>query len=137
MALLAIGKFKVMQWINILDNNWLQEAQALLRNIISIDGSEKAITQDIKEVNEAEGYFKDVEENIKRGNYTLALSYIQKLQTICPDFEQLIFKRIEILVKMDKVADAVKLSTDLMNDHQNNVDFLYARALAIFYNGQA
>lgn len=108
-----------------------------MRNIISIDGSEKAITQDIKEVNEAEGYFKDVEENIKRGNYTLALSYIQKLQTICPDFEQLIFKRIEILVKMDKVADAVKLSTDLMNDHQNNVDFLYARALAIFYNGQA
>lgn len=123
LALLAIGKFK--------------DAQNVLKKILTIDAADKTITQDLKEVNEAEGYFRDLEENIKQGNFPLALSYIQKLYTICPDFEQLLYKRIELLVKMEKIADAVKLSTDLMNDHQNNTDFLYSRALAIFYNGQS
>jgi DnaJ family protein C protein 7 len=122
-ALLALGKFK--------------DALNILKGILTIEPNDKTIMQDVKEVNEAEGYFKDLETNINSGNCPVALSYIQKLYTICPDFEQLQFKRIEILVKMNKVPEAVKLSTELVNDHQNNTDFLYSRALAIFYNGQA
>eukprot|EP00331_Platyophrya_macrostoma_P002565 CAMPEP_0176419818 /NCGR_PEP_ID=MMETSP0127-20121128/8265_1 /TAXON_ID=938130 /ORGANISM="Platyophrya macrostoma, Strain WH" /LENGTH=509 /DNA_ID=CAMNT_0017800351 /DNA_START=58 /DNA_END=1587 /DNA_ORIENTATION=- len=122
-ALLAIGKFK--------------DALNILKSILTIDPKDKTIQQDVQEVKQAEEYFKELEANINNGNYPVALSYIQKLFTICPDFEQLQFKRVEILVRMEKVAEAVKLSTDLMNDHQNNTDFLYSRALAIFYNGQA
>lgn len=43
------------------------------------------------------------------GNYAFALSYIQKLFTICPDIEQLQIKRIDMLIRVGNVAEVIYL----------------------------
>lgn len=80
--------------------------------------------------------YKELEENIQKREYIIAYSQVVRLLSMHPDFEALQFKKIEILARQNKTADAVKLSGELMNDCQNNSEFLYARALSVFYHGQ-
>jgi len=74
--------------------------------------------------------------NMENKKYTDALMEIKRGLSICPDMNEFKIKQIECLAKMGHAENAIQISNSCFNDLSTNLDYLYARGLALLYNGQ-
>ena len=59
-----------------------------------------------------------------------------KVAALVPEFEYLKLKKVEVLARVGKAAEALSLSKQLAAYFKNDPEFYYAKGLAEFYNSQ-
>jgi DnaJ family protein C protein 7 len=114
----------------------IQEARQQYRSALEIDPSDSAIKEEMRELEMVEKLLKDATGSMENKKYTDALMELKRGLSICPDFNDLKIKQIECLARMGHAENAIQISNACFNDLSANLDFLYARGLALLYNGQ-
>lgn len=114
----------------------IQEAKQQYKVAIEIEPNDATTNNEIKELENVQKLLNEAIVNMENKKYTDALMELKRGLSICPDLNELKIKQIECLAKMGHAENAIQISNSCFNDLSTNLDYLYARGLALLYNGQ-
>ena len=103
---------------------------------IQYDPIDKSLKAELQEIQLLQKLIEESKQNLEKKKYTDALMDIKKALSISPDLNEMRIRYIECLAKMGHRENAIQHSNTSFNDLSTNPDYLYARGLALLYNGQ-
>jgi len=112
------------------------EGKACLEQAKSIDSSDKTLAQEISGISQTAAAFKGAEASFSSRDYKSAVEGFKRALQLCAELVPARIKAIESLAKTGDTKTALNLCTSYGPDLAQNVDFLYAKGLALTYDGQ-
>lgn len=80
-------------------------------------------------------YEKYVVQAMQNSEYREALHYLNNLLKVSTDSMHFVGKKIEVLIHLNRIPEAIEYSTAVQNQFINTPEFLYWRGLLLIYNG--
>ena len=114
----------------------IRDSISIYNQAIQYDPNDKSLKIELKEIQLIQKLIEESKQNLENKKYTDALMDIKKALSINPDLNEMKVRQIECLAKMGHRENAIQLSNITFNDLSTNPDYLYARGLALLYNGQ-
>ena len=71
----------------------------------------------------------------QKGQFKEALHYYTNLIKYCDEAIIFIRKKIECMIEMNQLEEAISFSTAIQNKHIDNPEFLFIRGKLLFYSG--
>ena len=113
----------------------LHMARVTYEDADAVCGDDQSISRSLRNIREAEHYYDRIDSSINEGSK--ALSYIDKVAAFVPEFEHIKLKKVEVLAKLGKTAEAISLSNHLLPAFKHNPEYYYTKGLAYFYGSQS
>ena len=93
------------------------------------------ISQQLRQLEELQKFQNYAETAFTRGQYKEALHYYNNLNKYCDEAIVFIRKKIECMIELNQVEEAISFSTLLQNKHIDNPEFLFIRGKLLMYQG--
>ena len=106
------------------------------KRAIELDPKDDSLKTELKSIDEVGRMMKDAEECIKMNKLTDALMETKQTLKVCPNYVPAKVAYIEILARRAQTREAIERSSEYLQELQSNTDFLFARGLALYYDGQ-
>lgn len=113
-----------------------QDAKECITKAIEIDPNDSNLKDDLNEFLRVENLYKEALDCLTIGKLSDALMETKQILKICPNFVNAKIKYVEILARMGETQSAIERSNEFLSELSTNVDYLYARGLALYYDGQ-
>ena len=112
------------------------EAKQCLQKAKELEPSNATYRQELNEINQVQSAFQNAENSFNSGDFKRALDGYKQSLMVCPDLIPGKIKSIETLAKTGDLQTAIELCNRYGPELSKNVEFLYAKGLALCYHGQ-
>lgn len=112
------------------------DAKECFNRAIEIDPKDATLKEELNEVIRVEKLIGEAREYLSNNKLSDALMEVKQILRICPTFVESKILYIEILARMGETQSAIERSSEYLSELASNVDYLFARGLALYYDGQ-
>eukprot|EP01017_Pseudomicrothorax_dubius_P035733 TRINITY_DN5050_c0_g2_i1.p1 TRINITY_DN5050_c0_g2~~TRINITY_DN5050_c0_g2_i1.p1 ORF type:complete len:466 (+),score=142.45 TRINITY_DN5050_c0_g2_i1:345-1742(+) len=115
----------------------IDEANSDYQRAKELEPNDEALQREAADCIRVKEWLAELEDDVDKKRYSQANFILSKIMEFAPEWKEQRYRQIELLARHGQVERALEISKNLFAEASSSPDFLYARGIALLYNGSA